>query len=308
MRRTGRGWGILLAAAAFVALSAILVPGAFAQGSDVAGADDQVVLTGRLVVPEGESVQTAIIVNGDALIEGTVLEELVVFNGRTEITGTVTKDVVSFNGAVVVGPGALVGGDVISREDPQIDPGATVRGNVQGLAQRLDFPQLGLEARLAWWIGYSISSLVLGLVLLRLAPALDGASDRALNERLGGVFGFGILMFVLLPIVAVLLFVTLVAIPLGVFLLLALGLLYSIGYVVGLLALGRLVLAPPRSRYLAFFAAWAAFRLTALVPVFGGFAWTITSLIGLGVVWVASRPTPEDTVPMASPPPAPASA
>jgi hypothetical protein len=77
---------------------ATLAPGAVAQDDDGPDPDDQVVLTGRLVVAEDETVQTAVIFNGDAVIDGTVAEWLVVFNGRTEITGTVGEDVVVFDG------------------------------------------------------------------------------------------------------------------------------------------------------------------------------------------------------------------
>jgi hypothetical protein len=75
-----------------------LAPGAVAQDGDGPDTDDQVVLTGRLVVAEDETVETAVIFNGDAVIDGTVAEWLVVFNGRTEITGTVGEDVVVFDG------------------------------------------------------------------------------------------------------------------------------------------------------------------------------------------------------------------
>ena len=97
-----------------------LAPGAAAQDEGGPDTDDQVVLTGRLMVPEGETVQNAVIFSGDAEIDGTVAERLIVFNGRTEITGTVRQDVVVFNGAVVLRSGSRVGGDLISLENPQI--------------------------------------------------------------------------------------------------------------------------------------------------------------------------------------------
>jgi hypothetical protein len=81
---------------------------------------------------------------------------------------------------------------------------------------------------------------------------------------LGATIGFGLLWFVLLPIVAVVLFVTIVGIPLGLFLLLALALVYTIGYVVGALALGRLVVKEPTSRYVAFLSGWVILRILAL--------------------------------------------
>ena len=202
-----------------------------------------------------------------------------------------------FNGAVVLRSGARVGGDVVSRKTPQIEDGATVEGSIDDLQKRWDYWDITFVGRLGWWLAYTVSTLVLGLVLLMLARGLDPASIRALRDRLGATIGFGLLWFVLLPIVAVLLFVTIVGIPLGLFLLFALGLVYSIGYVVGGLALGRLVVKEPTSRYLAFLAGWGALRVIALVPFLGGIAWLVGTVLGLGTLWVAARaPSGDRTV------------
>jgi hypothetical protein len=218
----------------------------------------------------------------------------------------VGKDVVSFNGDVVVRSGAEIGSDIISRRPPTVEDGATVGGEIQGISRGLDLGDWELAGRIFWWVGYSVSTLLLGLALLRLARGLDGASTRVLEGRTLGVFGFGALTFFLLPVVAALLFVTVVALPLGLFLLLALALLYTTGYVVGAIALGRQVVKAPSSRYLAFLAGWGALRVAELVPYVGGIAWIAATIIGLGVVWVAARSTPEVEGTTAALPPAPA--
>lgn len=278
-----------------------LAPEALAQDDDGPDTDDQIVLTGGLLVPEGDTVQFAVIFNGDALIEGTVAETLVVFNGRTEITGTVGEDVIVFNGDVVLRSGSRVGGDVVSLEDPQIEDGATVGGSVDDLSKRWDVYDVTFVGRFAWWLAYTVSTLVLGLVLLLLVPRLDPARTRALQDRLGATIGFGLLVLVLLPLVAVLLLATIVGIPLGLSLLLALALVLSIGYVVGTLTIGGLASKPTTSRYVAFLAGWGVFRLVALVPFAGGLAWLVATVLGLGTLWVVARPAPSVEQPVAPP-------
>ena len=291
---------ILASIAAFLCVGFVmLAPRAVAQDNDGPNVDDQIVLTGRLVVPEGETVQTAMIFSGEAVIDGTVSDWLVVFNGRTEITGTVGEDVIVFNGEVLLRSGARVGGDVVSLEEPQIEEGATVAGNVSDLATRWNFYDITFGGRLAWWLASTVSTLVLGLVLLLLAPRLDPASVRAIRDRLGPTIGFGLLVFVLLPIIAALLLATIVGVPLGLSLLFALGLVYLIGYVVGTLALGRLVVKEPTSRYVAFLVGWAALRVIALVPFLGGIAWLVVTVLGLGTLWVAARAAPSERRPVA---------
>jgi hypothetical protein len=291
-------------------------PAAFAQDEGgTTGDDDQVVLTGELLVPVGATVGTAVIFNGDATIDGTATESVVAFNGDVEITGTVGNDVVAFNGRVIVRSGAEVGGDIASRQDPQIEDGATVGGEIKGISGRFDLEGFGWVARYVWWFGYTVSTLILGLVLLLFLPGVDGPLADAFRRRTGASFGFGAAIFFLLPIAAVLLLVVVIAIPLGVFLLLALALLYTFGYVAGAHVLGRRLVKQPGSRYVAFLVGWLILRGIGLIPFLGGLVWVVASIAGLGALAIAARgsrsapapPSPAPALPAAplpEPPPA----
>ncbi len=129
-----------------------------------------------------------------------------------------------------------------------------------------------------------------------------------MRRKLGASFGLGAAMFFLLPIVAVLAIAVIVAIPLGVFLLLAYALVYTTGYVAGAHALGSLLVKPPTSRFLRFLAGWGILRLIALVPYLAGVVWVVAALLGLGVLVVAARAggRSEEGAPMVFVPPAPA--
>jgi hypothetical protein len=295
---------------ATAALSFLVVAGAPALAqTDVGDLNDHVVLTGRLIVPEGETVGTAVIFNGHATVLGTVEESLVVTNGDAEVSGTVHGDVIVVNGTLRVRDGAVVDGDLITRRAARVDPGATVRGDEQRITGRWDFADIGFASRFAWWLGFTVSTLILGLVLLLFAPGLDPALSWTARQRLGGAVGFGAAAFFLLPIAAVLLLITVVGIPLGLLLLFALGLVYTVGYVAGAHAIGRLIVKSPTSRYLAFLAGLAIVRLLALIPVLGGLTWLVVSVLGLGALLVAVRRTPAapgaaDPLPPAPPMPA----
>lgn len=296
----------MLASVSILVLGVVFATAASAQVDDAdLGDDDQVILTGRLSVPEGTTTGVAVIFNGPATIAGTVTETLVVFNGRTDISGTVTGDVVVFNGSVIVRSGAEIGGDLVSRQTPQIESGATIGGDTLGIESRLRW-QVRFVARFIWWVGYSMSTLLLGFLLLWLAPSLDAAGIRALRERMGAAIGLGAGAFFLLPLAAALFLVVIVAIPLGIFLLLALALLYTVGYVVGAHAIGRLFVKPPSGRFVAFLAGWVVVRLVGLVPILGSIAWLLVTILGLGVLWVAMRRAPAPPAPAAAEiPPAP---
>lgn len=302
--RIVRGTVIAIFASLGAAMLAAAPAGAQPR-SDGTAAGDQVVLHGSLVVPEGETVGAAVIFDGPATVDGTVTKSLVVFNGDVEISGTVRNDVVVFNGHVVLHPGARVQGNLVTRQAATIEPGATVDGSEQRVATKFDFGDLGLASRYAWWLAYSVSTLILGLLLLVFAPGLDLALARAARERMGASVGFGALCFFLLPVVAVLLLVTLVGLPLGLFLLLGLGLVYTVGYVVAAHAIGRLVLRRSPSRYVVFLAGWGIVRAIGLIPFLGGTVWVIAAALGLGISLMASRGIRGEEAPVGSPPPMP---
>jgi hypothetical protein len=298
----------------FVVGVALLLPAGYAlpasasalNGTDDLSDRDQVVLNGRLIVAAGETVDSAVLFHGSATIAGTVTKSLVVFDGPTDVSGHVQGDVFVFNGDVTVQSGAQIDGDLVTGQAPTVDPAATITGQQQRVSSRFNAGAVGLASRIAWWIGYSISTLVLGLLLLLFAPALDPALVRAARERTGAAIGFGLLLFFVTPIVAVLFVAIVIALPLGLFLLLALALLYTLGYVASAHALGRTVVKAPTSRLVAFLAGWAILRLVGLIPVVGGLVWILASIFGLGLLWVASRRTGTRPATAEPIPPAPA--
>jgi hypothetical protein len=295
---------LLFAGAVILAFSGPWVGTALAQDGTSAS-HDQVVLTGRLVIASDETVDAAVILDGPAVVEGTVREVLVVLNGDADISGTVEKDVVVINGDVVIRSGAVIGGDLVTQSAPTIEEGATIRGDQSNPMTRFDFDfATGFAGRIAWWIAFSVSVLVLGLLLLAFAPRLFPAVQQAATADLGSSIGWGLGLFFLLPIGAVLLLVTVVGIPLGVFTLLALAFLYTLGYVVATIGLGSRVMRSTQSRYVAFLGGWVVLRLLALIPFVGGWLWFLGSVWGLGLLAVAIRRGRADE-PAGPPPPPP---
>ena len=141
------------------------------------------------------------------------------------------------------------------------------------------------------WIAISVSTLLLGLFLLLLAPRTGDAVARAGRDAVGASIGLGAAAVFGLPIACVVLLVSLVGIPFGIGLLLALALLYSVGYAYAAVIIGRLLIRPSRHggpRVLAaFLAGWAILRVVGFVPVLGGISWFLAAWYGLGAVIVA---------------------
>jgi hypothetical protein len=254
------------------------------------GGDAFVVLTGRLDLPEGMLASDAVIFDGDATIAGDVTNNVVAFNGDVEVTGHVGENVVALNGRVTLGPDARVDGDVVSADAADISPAATVGGRVRSVRSAdVNFGRITVISRIVIWLATSVSSFLLGLLLVLFVPRAMDATARTGVDRVGASIGFGFLMLIGVPIAAVVAIVILVGIPFGIGVLLALGLLYWLGYTAGAYMLGRRLIAPPTHRLLAFLAGWAILRGLALIPVVGGLLWLAATVWGLGALVIAAR-------------------
>lgn len=280
MLQTGR------IASLFAALALVLLFPGVAAAND-RDDDTIVVITGGATVAEGETVDGVVVVDGPVRIDGTVDGDVFVVSGDTEISGEVTGDVTVLAEPAVINSGARIGGDLrYGDEEPEIASGAQIDGETSDE----DWSDLGPAGFIGWavfWFALALSSLALGLLLLLIAPRAADAAYRQARDGAWESAAAGLAIFILLPILAVLALATLVGLPLGLGVLLALLPLGAIAYVTTLWVVGRALVKPPRGRVLAFLAGWAIFSALLLVPVLGILAWLAATVFGLGVLGMA---------------------
>ena len=266
-----------------------VVPAGTAVAAD-GGAEERIVVNGPVRVAKGDTAGDVVVFDGPVTVSGTVRGDLVVVSGRVTIRGRVTGDVFTVADRARLTSGARVGGDLgYVAERPVVARGARVGGDVKRLDPEKIGAPLGAGVALGLWLAVTVSTLVLGLLLLWLGPRAADAAHEAARTRVGGSIGWGLLLFFGIPILAVLALVTIVGIPLGVGLLLALMPLYAVAYTSSAWLLGRRLIAPPRSRVVSFLAGLAIFRLLALIPFVSGLVWFVATVFGLGALIVAAR-------------------
>jgi hypothetical protein len=276
-----------------------------AASAEAKAPKDRIVVSGVVNVPRGQTVSDVVIADGPVNILGRVSGNVVSAHGAVRIGGRVHGDVVAVKqDAIVLGPKARIGGDLLYRgAKPNVPPGA-----VAGDVKKLNVDKIGTEASFATaaaiWIAASVSTLILGLLLLWIAPRAADAAFEVARTGVGPAIGWGFGLLIGLPILAVIALITIVGIPLGIGLLLVLIPLYAIGYTTGAWLLGRRLVSPPRGRALSFLAGWAVLRLLALIPVLGGLVWLAATVFGLGVLVVAAWRAREPREPTAAPAPA----
>jgi hypothetical protein len=275
---------LALFTSALLALLALTAP-AFA--AEPRGETDEaiVVVNGDITVESGETVEGVFIAHGDARIAGRVDGDVVVAAGDVLLRGRVDGNLITISGRARLLPGASVGGDLTyGDEPPRVAPAATVSGSIQeeDWSDSIDF--LPFVGAFVFWLAVGVSSAVLGILLLLIAPrAADAVFERA-RDRIGPVIAIGIAIFIVLPIAAVLAAITLVGLPLAVGIGLALLPLAAIAYVAAAWALGRAIVKPPRERILSFLAGLAILRAAALIPILGLLVSFAAVIVGLGLL------------------------
>ncbi|UPV75526.1 polymer-forming cytoskeletal protein [Halorussus limi] len=261
---------------------------------------------------------------GNVFVEGRVNGDLDAFAGNVRVNGTVTGDanVAGGNfllaeggriggqleaatgnavvegeiggtarvgaGTIRLGPSAAVGGDFVYDGDLDRAPGARIDGEVRRE------PDLDLGVGFTGplfpnWVGavYGfVANFVLGAIALLVFPRFSaGVADRAAADPLRSA-GVGLLLFVGVPVLLVLLFISLVGIPLGLLGILLYGFALWLGYVYGAFALGGWLvgLADGDSRWVALAVGLAVVSLVGFVPILGGLLQFVVLLLGLGAL------------------------
>ena len=290
---------------AFIAAALVLVLAAVpasAAAQPETAPSDRIVVKGPVRVDRGETVEDLVVINGTVRILGRVRGDVLVVRGALAIRGRVEGDVVTVADRARLAAGARVGGDVAyAAERPVISRRARVGGEVKRADPEKAVAPAGVAGAAAFWLAVTISALVLGLLLLLLAPRAADAVMETARTRAGASIGVGIALLIGLPILGVLALVTLVGIPFGAAVLLTLLPLYWIGYISSAWLLGRRLVRPPRHRALSFLAGLLILRLLALIPLLGGLVWLAATVFGLGVLfvsaWRARRPGPAGPAP-----------
>jgi hypothetical protein len=260
----------------------------FPASACAADAKERIVVVGDVLVDRGQTTKDVLVADGDVTVRGIVDGDLAVADGDVTIRGRVTGDVVTLAGKAILGRRAHVGGDVLyADKKPQVAPGAQVSGDVKKFKPD-DIAGGALGLRIAVWLGVTISMLVLGLLLLVLFPRAADAVARAAKARTGRAALIGLLTFFLLPIIGFVALITVVGIPLGAGLLLALLPIYGLAYTASAFVVGRQV-RKKGSPILAFVVGLLILRVLAFVPFLGGLIWFLATILGLGALLVAGR-------------------
>lgn len=223
--------------------------------------------------------------------------------GNLIINNTVGGDIVAGVGQLVLQPKTKIGGDLFywSEEKATIANAVTVTGDVvyHNMPKQEAKPTriakegvLGLIGALAGTAALMagvgvIAQFIVGLALMALLPSFTEKTITLMHKNPWGSFGLGIVTVMVLPILAVTAMATVIGIPIGMFLFMALGLLCLIGHIYAALFLGRGVFTGLKTdvhRAWQLLVGLIILGIFTLIPILGWLARAIFVLIGTGAI------------------------
>lgn len=228
--------------------------------------------------------------------------------GRVLVDGPVSGDVVATSGQVELGPNARIAGQLRyrSREPLLLDPAAQVAGGIvmQSMPAHRGAEERRTDQR-ALWHGmaavfsglWTLGLIVAAGVLVAALPDFSAVVARTLRQRLGACLLLGLVFLICVPLAVVVVCLTLVGIPLGLFALAIYAALLPLAYASAGIGLGDAALVrwlPERAARMPVRIAAAATALLALtllhwVPVVGVLAGLLALLAGLGALMLQLR-------------------
>ncbi len=248
--------------------------------------DDSVLLkvNGDTQVAAGDTIQNAVVINGNINVAGTVEDTVLVVQGDAVVTGTINGTVSVVRGTLTLESGATVKDVMLIDSDLIRADGATVTGDLE--ERGLDF-SLGRGFAifsLLWWVGMTIVMLVAAALFAWLArKQLYGSMDMLKNQFVKSLIT-AIVMWILLPLGAVLILFTLVGAPLALLtILVVLPALWVIGMIVVGTWLGSLIIKPTNTGRAigAALLGTLILSLVSLIP-FVAIVTTIAAILGSG--------------------------
>ena len=255
-----------------------------------------------------ESMSEALTISGD--VEGPIDFS----GGILTIDGTLRRGGTANAGVLEIGRGASIGG-VLEYESPHeasVDPEAVITGELQHIAPAVTEGAVSSDEDDAGWFSLSSvlwklwhfgSSLLVGALLLALGGAAARAPASRISRRPALGLGFGFVIFIVMPVGAIICLVLVIGIPLGILTLMAFMVALYLARLVTAQALGALILRRLRGGvepcpYLALAVGLVVFFVLVAIPYLGFLLWLAAIFLGLGGIFMALRPLGVEEMPV----------
>ncbi|MEZ4505119.1 MAG: hypothetical protein R2848_04440 [Thermomicrobiales bacterium] len=241
-------------------------------------------INGNTQVAPGDTIENAVVINGNINVAGTVEDTVLVVKGDAVVTGTINGTISVVRGTLTLEPGSTVKDVMLVDSELNRADGATVTGEIEDRGLDFSFGRGLAVFSLLWWIGMTIVALVAAGIFAWLGRKQLFGSVGTLKTDFVKSLITAIVLWILLPLGAALILFTLVGAPLALLVLLViLPALWLLGMIVVGTWLGSFIINPTTTGRAVGAALLGTLILSAvsLIP-FIAVITTIAAIIGSG--------------------------
>ena len=274
----------------FIFLLLALVPASVVARQAMDDDDDSFILQVNrpATVLTGDMVDVVVVFDDDAVIDGQVTDSLFVINGTATVNGSVTGDIVVAEGSLVMNDGARANNVTLFRSDMTQTGTATITGDLNEEESYAGITWGLTIFSVVFWIGTTIAALLAGLAIMALfGRQMDLAVQTITTRPLESVVS-GLVAGILIPVLAILTFITIIGIPVGLALVLVvIPLLALTGYMAAAYWLGLRVVTMTNlraGRYLSLVIGLVLLAIAGAIPWLGGVVTFFATLFGTGAL------------------------
>lgn len=258
---------------------------------------------GNIIIDDDATIGKSIVVGAGSLkVDGSVGRGAMIGAGDATLNSRIGGSVTAGVGTISVGEGAEINRDFNywSESDATIASTAVISGattkHAPPVKDRDTRPEGIAKAISGFWLVWSIASLIagviIGLVLIKIAPNFTNDVLVKYQKRPWASLGIGLLTVILAPILFILLLVTVIGISFALILLLSLVLLWIFIKVFVALCIGRYIqdkMKLARSDLMALIVGLVIWAVVSHIPVVGGIFVFVASLVTIGVVLMTKK-------------------
>lgn len=262
-------------------IAVLAIPAAALAQADDAEEGVLVRVKGDAAVTASDDIGVVVVVRGNLVVEGSATT-VVVVDGTVDVVGGRIDTLVVVRGEAVLTQGATVTGDVwltdstISQSDDSSVEGSVRRGFRGTWVAGLWIVGLVLG------IGLAVLTVLGALVFAAVAPNVARRAGSAIRGDLGRVLLAGAIFWIVLPLLAGLLLITLIGIPTSLTVWFAVMPIFAfLGYIVIGILLGELIVARDGGEGHPYLAAFVGTVVLVLVGIIPGLGWVVGMLASL---------------------------
>ncbi len=271
---------------------------------------DYAFIAGQNLNVSGDISKDAFLIGGKSVnIDGNISRDAYVVGQNIIITGRIGRDTYLFGDEILITESAVIEGDILlDGRNIQINDGATISGtithknNVPSISipdyvktKIIEAPPLAekqensFKSSLVSCIIWLVSNIILFAITMLIVPKLFEKIKTVCDEKGGGIvlstLGFGILLLVAIPIIAIFAMLTIIGCSIGIigFLVYFIIMMYSTvltGYLIGVMIFKKSDI----NKYLVGIIGITIVQILRILPYIGVWVALITFLISLGLI------------------------